>query len=379
MKILHINSYYKVSNFYKNLYNEQIKDGLDINVFVPTTSLPMKNFDFGEYTTLSVNHTELDRILFFKKHRKITNDIVHQYNISEYDIIHAHSLFSNGYIALKVKELYDIPYVVAVRNTDVNVFFKKTLHLKRLGVKILKEASQIIFLSESYEKKVIKKYVPFNIRKEITNKSSIIPNGIDEFWFENKIEAKKKNKKCIKLLQVGDIDKNKNILTTVKVVDYLADKGYTLELNVVGKKKNNKIFSKLMKSSHVNYLGYKSKEELIKVYKDNDIFILPSITETFGLVYAEALSQGLPIIYTKGQGFDKQFPDGTVGFSVNCFDIKEIASAIKKITVEYEKISANCRKSIEKFSWQNIAAQYKIIYQNILLRGKLNESKYQEK
>lgn len=40
---------------------------------------------------------------------------------------------------------------------------------------------------------------------------------------------------------------------------------------------------------------------------------MPSHKETFGLVYAEAMSQGLPIIYTKNQGFDGQFPDGYVG------------------------------------------------------------------
>ena len=40
-------------------------------------------------------------------------------------------------------------------------------------------------------------------------------------------------------------------------------------------------------------------------------FCLPSHAETFGLVYVEAMSQGLPIIY-EGQGFDKQFQDGEV-------------------------------------------------------------------
>jgi len=47
---------------------------------------------------------------------------------------------------------------------------------------------------------------------------------------------------------------------------------------------------------------------------------MPSITETFGLVYAEALSQGLPVLYTRGQGFDRQFEEGEVGYAVDCFD-----------------------------------------------------------
>ena len=42
---------------------------------------------------------------------------------------------------------------------------------------------------------------------------------------------------------------------------------------------------------------------------------MPSITETFGLVYGEALSQGLLIIYTKGQGFDGQIKEKLAGYS----------------------------------------------------------------
>ena len=38
------------------------------------------------------------------------------------------------------------------------------------------------------------------------------------------------------------------------------------------------------------------------IYRENDIYVMPSIIETFGLVYAEAMSQGLPVIYTRGQG-----------------------------------------------------------------------------
>ena len=42
--------------------------------------------------------------------------------MNEYSLIHAHSLFSNGYIAMRIKQDYGIPYIVAVRNTDVNTF-----------------------------------------------------------------------------------------------------------------------------------------------------------------------------------------------------------------------------------------------------------------
>ena len=57
---------------------------------------------------------------------------------------------------------------------------------------------------------------------------------------------------------------------------------------------------------------------------------MPSYTESFGLVYAEAMSQKLPVIYSKGQGFDGQFEEGLVGYHVSPYDVKDIANGILK-------------------------------------------------
>lgn len=368
MKILHINSYYSVSSFYKNLYEKQVKNGHIIDVFVPISSnIQVKDFDFGEYTKLSKNHAKYDRLLFHLKHSKIYNDIQKKYKIEDYSITHAHSLFSNGYIAMKLKKKYGIPYVVAVRNTDVNIFFNKMIHLRKLGVNILKEASHIIFLSKTYEKQVIENYVPINLQKELSQKISIIPNGIDSFWLDNigKPKMKLKDDFSLSVVQVGDINKNKNILATVKAMQLLTQLGYTIKLDIVGKIKDQNLFKKIINYNFVNYLGYKSKEELINIYRENDIFVLPSINETFGLVYAEAMSQGLPVIYTKGQGFDTQFKDGNVGYSVDCFSEIEIAKKIISIKENYENISNYCIKSIDTFKWEKINDKYLELYKSL--------------
>ena len=367
MKILHINSYYNTSKFYKNLYDNQIKMGLDIDVFVPvTSSFKISDFDYGKYTIISRNHNKYDRIFFHVKHNKIYNDIQNKYNIKEYSVIHAHSLFSNGFIAMKLKRKYGIPYVVAVRNTDVNIFFNKMIHLRRIGIEILKEADQIIFLSKSYEKQVIDKYVPKILKETIQSKVSIVPNGIDNFWFDNTYSQKREiNISEIRILQIGDINKNKNIVTTIKAIDLLYQKGYKVKLDVVGKIKDQRIFNKIKNLSYVNYLGYKSKEELIEIYRNNDIFILPSITETFGLVYPEAMSQGLPVIYSKGQGFDGQFEDEEVGYSVDCCNEIDISNTIINILNNFNEISVKCIKDIGKFNWENISLQYAKLYKRI--------------
>jgi glycosyltransferase involved in cell wall biosynthesis len=364
MKIFHVNSYYAAGKFYKNFYNEQIKAGLDINVVVPVdSSSNYSDFDYCEYTDIRKYYKKHDRYVFHIKHNKIVKRIIKEYRTFNYDVIHAHSLFSNGYIAMKLKQHFGVPYIVAVRNTDVNFFFSKMFHLRKLGINIMKEAEQIIFLSPSYRDHTIEKYVPNALKEQITNKVSIIPNGIDNFWFKNIGSPKHKYETTnLKLLQVGDIDNNKNIKTTLKAINILINKGYIVNFSVVGKVKNHKIYKKIKNIDYVNYLGYKSKEELINIYKSNDIFVLPSIYETFGLVYAEAMCQGLPIVYSRTQGFDRQFEDGEVGFAVDCFNADEIAGRIICIINNYQEISKRCIMYSKKFDWNIIVKEYTHIY-----------------
>jgi len=366
MKILHINSYYSASRFYKNLYDKQIANGLDIAVYVPVPrgiNIPLKQL--GEYTTVSSNHNKYDRIFFHLKHKKIYADVVKKYEIKAFDIVHAHSLFSNGYIALKLKRAYGSPYIVAVRNTDVNTFFKYMIHLRKLGIEIMKEAEKVIFLSSPYRDLVIEKYVPDNLKDAILAKTEIIPNGIDDFWIKNKCclghHPKQDN---LKLLYVGVIDKNKNLLATIKAIRLLQQKGYDVQFTVVGKIVEKSIYQQITALSFVKYIKPKPKEELIEIYRACNIFVMPSITETFGLVYAEAMSQGLPVVYTKGQGFDGQFEEGVVGYHVECFNAEEIASRIVDIEENHENLSANCVELYDKFNWSGISSQYEKIYRD---------------
>ena len=364
MKILHINSYYSGSMFYKNLFDKQIESGLDIDVFVPVSSSYKKNgIDFGSYTMISANHNKYDRLIFHLKHKKIYKDVVQKYDINQYSVIHAHSLFSNGYIAMKLKQQYGVPYIVAVRNTDVNIFFKRLIHLRGIGVQILKEAKNIIFLSKAYRAGVLEKYVPNKLKGEVYEKSSIIPNGIDDFWFKN--IGTKENipyKDNLKLLYVGIIDKNKNITTTIKAIEKLQEKGYNIKFTVVGKIKDNKVYNEIKDKGFVNYILPSPKEKLLEIYRANDIFVMPSITETFGLVYAEAMSQGLPVIYSKGQGFDKQFEGGEVGCSVDALDDSDVAVKIEEVFKTYKEKSERCSELCRKFNWKKISKFYSEVY-----------------
>jgi glycosyltransferase involved in cell wall biosynthesis len=367
MKVLHINSYYSGSSFYKGLYDKQKQSGLDFAVYVPvSTAIDASALKLGDYTTVSTNHGKYDRAIFHIKHKKISDDIVKRYAINEFSIVHAHSLFSNGYIALKLKRDFGIPYIVAVRDTDVNVFFKHMIHLRKLGIDILKEAGKVIFLSPAYRDMVIEKYVPDQLKKEIFDKIEIIPNGINDFWLQNKGTPKTCPEKTdLRLIHAGVINKRKNPLTTVKAIELLKQKGFDVKYTVVGRIEDKSIYQQLADLDYVNYIEPKSKEELIGIFRENHIFVMPSVTETFGLVYAEAMSQGLPVIYSKGQGFDRQFEEGEAGYHVGCFDAEDVADKIIKVVDNYRVISENCTEKCAKFDWNKINSEYTEIYNDV--------------
>lgn len=364
MKVLHINSYYSVSPFYKNFFETLIKKGIDTSVYVPISKNSLsKNRDYGEYTKVVNNHGKYDRYFFHIKHKKILKDVVKQYNILDYDILHAHSLFSNGYIAYMLNKKYDVPYIVAVRNTDLNTFFKKMPHLRNLGIKILSNAKSIVFLSSAYKRKMIEKYIPINIQKEVLKKSYVIPNGIDKFWFNNSpVNKPKLFNKEIKIIYVGRIKGSKNITTTIKTCEILKDRGYNIKFTVVGPVEQIKEYEKIIKKDFLTYIKPQPKENLIYLYRENDVFVMPSRTETFGLVYVEAMSQGLPIIYSKSQGFDGQFEEGIVGYHVEYHNALEIANRIIDIVENYEFLTKNCIELSSKFDWEKIATEYIKIY-----------------
>lgn len=142
--------------------------------------------------------------------------------------------------------------------------------------------------------------------------------------------------------------------------------GYEVSYTIVGRITRKKYWNIINQYTFIKYVPHCKKEDLINYYRNADIFVMPSKHETFGLVYAEAMSQGLPVIYTKGQGFDGQFEEGEIGFSVAYDSPKEIADRIVDILNNYVNISYRCLLNIDRFKWDEIAKKYYEIYKAIL-------------
>lgn len=376
MKVLHINCNYLGTALHKNLIKYLEKKSVKNDVFVPVyKNVDIKLFENNIFVEKCFN--KKDRFIFDYKQKKIIKRVNNRMNIYDYNIIHAHTLFTDGNVAMKLSKKYNIPYVVAIRNTDVNYFLKKLFFLRRRGVKIMKNASAIMFLSSAYKKQVFDKYVSIKDKEYLEKKSYIIPNGIDDFWFKNKkiniednikYKVNKQKEGNINILYVGKIDKNKNIETTIEALKILKNKKYNVSFYVIGNIKDEEIYNRIVKHEFVTYIEAQPMQNLPKYYNKSDIFVMPSKTETFGLVYVESMSQGVPVIYTKGQGFDEQFPEGEIGYHVSCTDSMEIANKIQLIINNYKYLSNNCIKNINKYNWDNISDKYIKIYSKIIIQ-----------
>ena len=97
--------------------------------------------------------------------------------------------------------------------------------------------------------------------------------------------------------------------------------------------------------------------------------MLPSLTESFGLVYAEALTQGLPVIYSAGQGFDQQFPEGFVGYHVNPLSPEDIVCQIQQVIKEYDSLQPHCGEAAAQFSQDAVCACSEAYYREAVNTG----------
>jgi glycosyltransferase involved in cell wall biosynthesis len=364
MRILHINSYYQTGAFYKNLFERQAAMGDEIAVYTPVPKgFDPAGRDFGPYARLDANHRRMDRLIFPLKQKKMLRGALNAYAGRRFDVIHAHSLLTNGGVALALSRRMGVPFVAAVRDTDVNVLLRRMPWLRPLARKILAAASRVVFLSESYRERALSPYLSAGEMAAVREKSVVLPNGVDALWLENRPAPRTApGGDGVNLLFVGQLIPRKNLPAAIAAAEALSARGRKARLTVVGPAVDPHVAAAARASALVTLEPPRPMAELMPLYRSADVFLLPSARETFGLVYAEALSQGLPVLYTRGQGFDGQFPEGAVGFSVDPADPEGIADRVEDILRDYPRMSRAALEGSLRFDWDRIAGAYRALY-----------------
>lgn len=372
MRILHINCNYMTTVLHQTMIEHLNKTGTESVIFAPVSDASRAVIVPHSNVIVSECFDRKDRLCFEYKQKKILSALERAVSVPEFDCIHAYTLFTDGNSAMRLSQKYGIPYVVAVRSTDINAFFKYRPWLIPHGIRIMERAAAVFFLSERYLELTLNQYVPAKKRQAIREKCRVIPNGIDDFWLdhppvslpEHKLDRLKQ--KCVRLIVVGRINRNKNQLAAMHAAAHLNTQGWDAHLIAVGSVEDESVAAALRRNPLVTLIPAQQKEELLHSYRESDIFVLPSHQETFGLVYAEAMSQGLPVLYTRGQGFDRQFPDGVVGLPIDPASPEDIAQKIISLCCSYQQIASENPKLAQRFRWADIVQEYADLYQDII-------------
>lgn len=241
-----------------------------------------------------------------------------------------------------------INFSAAVHASDLEVLANPIyrFYFKTELEKAYQNAKRIACRSYVIKNKFLKLYPQYK------NKTFVAPSGINENLIVKK-EWQEKEK--IKILTCGQFIKRKNIDKVIKACDNFEN----VELTIIGSGKE-----KLNKLSHKPiFLGQLTHNEVIEKMKESDIFILPSVKETFGMVYLEAMASGCITVCTKNDGIDGIIADGINGFLVE----ENLTEVIEKIINLDNKqvIIDNAYQTLMSYTEPNVAKHYLKHIENI--------------
>jgi len=309
------------------------------------------------------------RYLFRHKINTVREALLHVVEPRNFGLSHAHFLYSDGALALQLKQRFGVPFITAVRNTDLNLFMKFRPDLWLIAKKVLEEASAVVFLSPAYKLATLER-LGRELAKRVEQKSVIVPNGLAPSWLDkHQLDHSQISDDVVRVLYVGEFSRNKNIGSIIRAVEALRSR-MKIELTIVGGGGNDEktidAMLHLPRYSFVTRLQpIRDTEQLRKIYSQHTVFAMPSFTETFGLVYLEALSQGLPIIHSRGQGIDGYFAPETVSEGVDPHSDTSLSDAIVKLANRSRSIRKLCISEAHRFSWDSIGKTYANIYRSV--------------
>jgi glycosyltransferase involved in cell wall biosynthesis len=237
--------------------------------------------------------------------------------------------------------------------------YKKVL-LRR----VLRSASAIVVPTDDYQKLISHKY---RIAQE---RITVLPNGTTHRIAERHKTLWQKDGKA-KLLFVGRLSVQKNIpLLLEAIAVYIKKYSNNIELAIVGDGEDRSAvqsqIQRLRLGDVVSLQGPAYGEALESIYESSDLFILTSINESFGLVFIEAMSKGLPIVTVNIPAVRNVVSDGINGLLAES-NPERIAEAIHTLLsneILYSAISRNNLAKSYTHDWKVIAKRLSTIYES---------------
>lgn len=284
----------------------------------------------------------------------------YQYGITfkSTNIIHAHGLVLNGLLAYFISKKLKIPFVVTEHTGPFSRIAQHPI-LSKVARFVSKKADKVLVVSEYQKQEVLKLNIP-------ENKITVTYNPVNDIIFNPKPE----NILFNKITFVSRLDEFKGGLRTLKAFHELLSTHPDYELKIVGDGKEKIVIEKYIENNQlqnkVKMKGMLTKAEIAKTLKTVDFLVFPSRHETFGLVVAEALCCGVPVVCTN-QTAPKEFVNKTNGILVNPDDVKAIYEGMLQMIKNYNQYNFNniSEETSKQFGITTFGNKLTAIYQEL--------------
>lgn len=274
----------------------------------------------------------------------------------EFDLIHGHFL-EGAYGLIDIKCKKNVPIVFTEHGSNL-------LDKNRSNI----ENQRMARLYATVEEMIVVGHRQYIYAKDFSiNSLSVIPNVIpDYFKFDATVE---KNKNVFSFISVGNLIESKCFDLLINTFDKLYNKNKNVRLTIVGKgplegELKKKVNEKGLSDS-ISFTGVVQNRKLVDLYNKADCFVLPSRFETFGVVYAEALCTGTPVISTRNGGIDDIFEDGC-GYLVGIDNEDELEDAMRRIMSDKFDYQGIAKMYQSKFGEANFVNQIEKVYERAL-------------
>ncbi len=277
-------------------------------------------------------------------------------DIGHFDVIHAHVSYPAGWIAMKLSRETGIPYLITEHMGPFPLRpYMRDGRLREEIAEALGNASGTIAVST---------WLSGQIREYCPAKPDVIPNMVDEdFFFPSETDRYRDPV----FFTLGSMEPGKGISDLLHAIALVAGKGRRAHFRIGGTGRYEKTYRRLAEKLEIEesvaWLGRLDRKRVRQEMSCCDVFILPSHLESFGVVYAEAIACGKPVIATRCGG-----PEGIVndtnGVLVDVGSIEQIAEAIILMSTNYKQYDCGAIRQdfLERFSKKVVTKQIMEVY-----------------
>lgn len=288
-----------------------------------------------------------------------------------FDVIHAHEWLSFG-AGLEAKKVSGKPLVVHVHATEFDRTGGHNVNSQVYAIERegMEKADAVIAVSHFTKQTIIERY---GIASE---KVHVVHNGIDpdlrahtEVYGDQLSALKKAGNKIV--LFVGRLTLQKGPDYFVRMAKRVLEYRKNVYFVVAGAgDMDRKIMQEaayLGISDRVLFTGFLRDEELARTYRAADLFVMPSVSEPFGITPLEALLHGTPVLISKQSGVSEILSNA---LKADFWDIDEMTNKIIAV-LDHESLrtslQANGGEEVTHHGWQEAAAKCFDLYRSMLL------------